>query len=109
MTGGAGTTAQLEEKAAVTAGSGPMSTTLGKRLGIPQINLTDGPNGARVPHYPGLAGPSSTCVPCESAIRGHSSTVVAQQLGFLVGREALDRGYRGLPPLPPSTCTAPPW
>ena len=86
----------LEEKGALTAGGGLMSTRGIQRLGIPQINVTDGPNGARGPHLPGQGGSPSTCIPCGSAIGASWSPAVAEQLGTLVGREALERGCRGL-------------
>jgi beta-glucosidase len=86
----------LEEKAALTAGSDMMSTAGVERLGIPVVNVTDGPNGARGPSYPGMGGPASTCLPCGSAIGATWDPALAEQLGALVGREALDRGCRGL-------------
>ena len=73
-----------------------MSTPAVDRLGIPKIRVTDGPNGARGPSLPGLGGPTSTCIPCGSAIGATWSPVLAERLGALVGREALDRGCRGL-------------
>src|SRR4051812_20882212 len=86
----------LEEKATLTAGSDMMSTAGVERLGIPVVNVTDGPNGARGPSYPGMGGPPSTCIPCGSAIGATWDPALAEQLGALVGREAIDRGCRGL-------------
>ncbi|MGP0031606.1 MAG: glycoside hydrolase family 3 protein [Acidimicrobiales bacterium] len=86
----------LEEKAALTAGEDMMSTPAIERLGLPKIRVTDGPSGARGPSFPGLGGPSSTCIPCGSAIGASWNPLLAQQLGALVGREALDRGCKGL-------------
>ena len=86
----------LEEKAALTAGGGMMSTAPVERLGIPVVNVTDGPNGARGPSYPGIGGPPSTCIPCGSALGATWDTELVGALGALVGREALDRGCRGL-------------
>ncbi len=86
----------LEEKASLTAGDDMMSMVPVERLGIPKIRVTDGPNGARGPSYPGLGGPSSTCIPCGSAIGATWDPELAERLGQLVGREALDRGCRGL-------------
>ena len=37
----------LDEKASLTAGEGMWSTVEIERLGIPKIQVTDGPNGAR--------------------------------------------------------------
>lgn len=58
----------LEEKAALTAGSDMMATSGVERLGIPVVSVTDGPNGARGPSYPGIGGDPSTCIPCGSAL-----------------------------------------
>jgi beta-glucosidase len=86
----------LEEKAALTAGEDMLSTPAVERLGIPKIRVTDGPSGARGPSFPGMGGPSSTCIPCGSAIGASWDPALAERLGALVGREALDRGCRVL-------------
>ena len=86
----------LEEKAALTAGEDMFSTVAVERLGIPKIQVTDGPNGARGPGFPGMGGEPSTCIPCGSAIGAAWDPALAEDLGALVGREALARGYRGL-------------
>jgi beta-glucosidase len=85
-----------EEKAALTAGGGMMSTVGVERAGIPQISVTDGPNGARGPSYPGIGGEPSTCIPCGSALGATWDPELVEALGALVGKEALDRGCRGL-------------
>jgi beta-glucosidase len=86
----------LEEKAALTAGEDMLSTVAVERLGIPKVHVTDGPNGARGNSLPGAGGPPSTCIPCGSAIGATWNPLTAEALGALVGREALDRGCRGL-------------
>ncbi len=87
----------LEEKAGLTAGSGMFSTPAVDRLGIPTVNLTDGPSGARGHNaFPGFGGEPSTCIPCGSAIGATWDPAAAEALGELLGREALDRGCRGL-------------
>ena len=87
----------LEEKAALTAGEDMFSTVAIPRLDIPKIRVTDGPNGARGSNLlPGMDGPPSTAIPCGSAIGATWDPTLAQELGALVGREALDRGCRGL-------------
>ncbi len=86
----------LDEKAELTAGADVMSTVGIQRVGIPAIGITDGPSGARGPSFPGLGGPSSTCIPCGSAIGATWNPGLAERLGVLLGREALDRGCAGL-------------
>ena len=73
-----------------------LSTVAVERLGIPKVHVTDGPNGARGNSFPGVGGPPSTCIPCGSAIGATWNPLTAEALGALVGREALDRGCRGL-------------
>ena len=73
-----------------------LSTVAVERLGIPKVHVTDGPNGARGDSFPGAGGPPSTCIPCGSAIGATWNPLTAEALGALVGREALDRGCRGL-------------
>ena len=86
----------LDEKAALTAGDDMFTTAGIERVGIPKVGLTDGPNGARGLTLPGMGGPTSTCIPCGSAIGATWDPALAERLGALVGREALDRGCRGL-------------
>jgi beta-glucosidase len=86
----------LEEKAALTAGEDLFSTVAIPRLGIPKVHVTDGPSGARGNGLPGSGGPPSACIPCGSAIGATWNPELAERLGALVGREALDRGCRGL-------------
>ena len=86
----------LEEKAALTAGEDLFSTRAVARLNIPKVHVTDGPSGARGSGLPGGGGPPSLCIPCGTAIGATWNPVTAEQLGALVGQEALDRGCRGL-------------
>lgn len=86
----------LEEKAALTAGEGMFSLVGVERVGIPQVNVTDGPSGARGIGLPGEDLAPSTCLPCGSAVGATWDPALAEALGTLVGREARDRGCRGL-------------
>jgi beta-glucosidase len=86
----------LEEKATLIAGEDLFSTAAIERLGIPKVHVTDGPSGARGSGLPGAGGPPSTCIPCGSAVGATWNPDLARRLGALVGREALDRGCRGL-------------
>jgi len=86
----------LEEKARLTAGEDMFSTPAVERLGIPKVRLTDGPSGARGLAFPGFGGDPSSCIPCGSAVGATWDPSAAEALGELLGREALDRGCRGL-------------
>ncbi|MCB1002715.1 MAG: hypothetical protein KDB35_00875, partial [Acidimicrobiales bacterium] len=81
----------LEEKAALTAGEGMFSLVGVDRLGIPQVNVTDGPSGARGIGLPGEDLAPSTCLPCGSAVGATWDPALAEALGALVGREARER------------------
>jgi beta-glucosidase len=85
----------LDEKAALTAGADLWSTTAVPRLGIPQVRLTDGPNGARGTQS-GPAGPTAACVPCGSALGATWDPGLVEGVGALVGREARSKGARVL-------------
>jgi beta-glucosidase len=85
----------LDEKAALTAGVDLWSTASVPRLGIPSIQLTDGPNGARGTR-PGPAGPTATCVPCGSALGATWDPDLVERVGALVGRDARAMGARVL-------------
>jgi beta-glucosidase len=85
-----------EEMAALTAGEDMMSTVPVDRVGIPKIRLTDGPNGARGASHPGVGGPPSLCTPCGTAMGATWDPGLVEELGALIGREAFDRGCRGL-------------
>ena len=86
----------LEEKAALTAGEAIFNLVAVERLGIPLIRVTDGPAGAKWLSGVGVGGDPSTWIPCESAIGATWDPQLAERLGALVGKEALDRGCRGL-------------
>ena len=86
----------LEEKAALTSGEDMLSTVPVERLGIPKVHVTDGPNGARGNSLPGMGSDPSTCIPCGSALGATWNPALVEALGALVGREARDRGCRGL-------------
>ena len=74
----------LEEKASLTAGSGIMATTGVGRLGVPVINVTDGPCGARGLSFAGVGGSAATCVPCGSAVGATWDPAIAEQIGAFV-------------------------
>ena len=73
-----------------------LSTVAIQRLGIPKVHVTDGPNGARGNSLPGMGTDPSACIPCGSALGATWNPALVEELGALVGREARDRGCRGL-------------
>src|SRR5580658_11331196 len=73
-----------------------LSTVAVERLGIPKVHVTDGPNGARGNALPGTESDPSACIPCGSALGATWNPALVEELGALVGREARDRGCRGL-------------
>ena len=62
------------------------------RLGIPAVRLTDGPNAAEM----GPAGPTSTCLPCGSALGATWSPEVVGAVGGVIAAEARAKGARVL-------------
>jgi beta-glucosidase len=73
-----------------------LSTVAVDRAGLPKIRVTDGPAGARGESFPGAGGEPATCIPSGSAIGATWHPALAERLAALVGREARDRGCRGL-------------
>ncbi len=86
----------LEEKALLTAGADMWSTVAVERLGIPKVNVTDGPSGARGPVLPGSGGPTSTCVPCGSALGATWDPGLVERVGAMIGEEARTKTCRVL-------------
>src|SRR5882757_5854892 len=60
----------IDEKIALLSGSDPWHTAAVKRLNVPKIRLTDGPNGVRCTKF--FNGVAAACLPCGecSALRG---------------------------------------
>lgn len=85
----------LEEKTALTAGADLWTTVGIDRLGIPSVVVTDGPNGARGRSF-GSTGPTSVCAPCGTALGATWDVALVEQVGALLGREALAKSARVL-------------
>ena len=88
----------LDEKAAFLAGEGLWSTVACERLGIPSVNVTDGPNGARGPGLPGEGGDgmSAFCAPCGSALGATWNVSLVERIGAVIGAEARTKTCRVL-------------
>jgi len=80
----------LEEKVSMLAGADLWHTVPVDRLGIPQIRLTDGPNGARGSE--GDMAPPSVCTPVGVALAATWNTDLIQQVGEVLGDETKTKG-----------------
>ncbi|HXY92300.1 MAG TPA: glycoside hydrolase family 3 C-terminal domain-containing protein [Acidimicrobiia bacterium] len=87
----------LDEKAALMAGEDLWSTVAVERLGIPKVQVTDGPNGARGTTIPG-AGDAlpSFCAPCGSALGATWNVDLVEELGAVIGADARAKACRVL-------------
>lgn len=89
-------TLSVEEKAALTAGSGFFSMTGVERAGIPNWETTDGPNGARGSSFLGSGDSKATCIPCGSALGATWNPALVEELGEMLGRETRTKACRVL-------------
>ena len=76
------------------AGSDMWHTTPVKRLGIPAIKVTDGPNGARGGSF--LDGVKAACFPAGIALAATWNTELVERIGMALGQEARTKGARVL-------------
>lgn len=82
----------LAEKAAMLAGKNMWQTMPLERLGIPAMQMTDGPNGVR--GMDDNIGASSVCVPCGVALGATWNRDLVGEVGGLLAREARAKGAR---------------
>jgi len=80
----------LEEKISLIAGADLWHTVGVERLGIPQIRVTDGPNGARGAE--GDMAPPSVCTPVGVALAATWNTELVQQVGEVLADETRTKG-----------------
>jgi beta-glucosidase len=80
----------LEEKISMLAGADLWHTTPVRRLGIPQIRVTDGPNGARGTEGD-MASPS-VCTPVGVALAATWNTELIHQIGEVLASETKTKG-----------------
>lgn len=81
----------VDEKATLVAGEGIWTTHAIERLGIPQIVVTDGPNGARGGGLMGTGTPTA-CVPAGSVLGATWDPALIERVGELLGDEAIAKG-----------------
>ncbi|MBW2091276.1 MAG: glycoside hydrolase family 3 protein, partial [Deltaproteobacteria bacterium] len=79
----------LEEKVAMVSGSGPWHSTGVKRLGVPPIKVTDGPNGARGDI---VSGATAVCFPVGVSLAATWNTDLIREVGEALGEEAKTKG-----------------
>jgi beta-glucosidase len=80
----------LEEKISMLAGADMWRTVPVKRLGIPTIKVTDGPNGAR--GIGDSSGPTSACFPVGTALGATWNPDLVQRVGSALGEEVKAKG-----------------
>ena len=90
----------LDERASLLAGADLWSTTAVERVGLPSVNLCDGPNGARGPDLPsgfgGGTGDTSTCLPSGAALGATWDVQLLERVGAVIGAEARSKDCRVL-------------
>jgi len=79
----------LEEKVGLMAGAASFTLEGVERLGVPRINMTDGPTGVR-----SNAGEPATVFPVGVALASTWNVDLAREVGAAIGREALALGAR---------------
>src|SRR3954452_20737666 len=84
----------VDDKAGLTAGRDAWSTQPIQAAGIPPVNMTDGPNGARGAAVLGAGEARSACVPCGSALGATWNPELIERVGGLLGEETRLRGAR---------------
>ncbi|MDX1650371.1 MAG: glycoside hydrolase family 3 N-terminal domain-containing protein, partial [Myxococcota bacterium] len=80
----------LEEKASLTAGSGPWHGVAIPRLGIPRLKVTDGPTGARGEAAGGAL--TAACFPNGSALAATFDPDLVERVGEALAQEARSKG-----------------
>jgi len=81
----------LEEKESLVNGNGMWTIPGVPRLGIPQLKVTDGPNGARGDGLIGTGLPA-LCIPCGSALGATWNPELIEEVGVALGVEARTKG-----------------
>ena len=85
----------LQEKVSLLAGSDTWHTTAIERLGIPQLKMTDGPNGARGGGS-FTDGVKAACFPAGISLASTWNTELVRRVGQALGQEAKTKGAQVL-------------
>ncbi|KAJ6099787.1 hypothetical protein N7467_001322 [Penicillium canescens] len=80
----------LNEKVSLLSGVDGWHTAAIPRLGIPQIRMSDGPNGVRGTRF--FNGVPAACLPCATALGASFDTDLIFSLGKLLGAECKAKG-----------------
>ncbi|KAJ5747660.1 uncharacterized protein N7511_009356 [Penicillium nucicola] len=80
----------LNEKVSLLSGVDGWHTAAIPRLGIPQIRMSDGPNGVRGTRF--FNGVPAACLPCATALGASFDTELIFSLGKLLGAECKAKG-----------------
>jgi beta-glucosidase len=86
----------VEEKARLTAGLNMFTMRGNAGLGIPDLRVTDGPNGARGSSILGSGEARAVCVPSGSALGATWNTELIERIGELLGDETRTKKARVL-------------
>jgi beta-glucosidase len=86
----------VPEKASLTAGRDLWTVPGLPAHGIPELTLTDGPNGARGSALLGAGRVTAACVPCGSALGASWDPGLVEEVGQVLGEEARTKGARVL-------------
>jgi beta-glucosidase len=63
---------------------------------VPEVRVTDGPNGARGSALLGAGSSTALCVPCGSALGATWDPALVEEVGVVLGEEARTKGARVL-------------
>lgn len=85
-----------EDKASLTAGRDMWTVPGLPEHGIPDVVVTDGPNGARGAALLGAGRVTALCVPCGTSLGASWDPALVQEVGEVLGEEARTKGARVL-------------
>jgi beta-glucosidase len=83
---------ELNEKIGLVSGRDMWNNHAVERLGIGNLKVSDGPNGARGRHFEGFT--TSACFPCGTALGASFNPTLVEQIGAALGREARSKAAR---------------